>query len=162
MTRWSSEQLKQFQDKSSAALTESGSGSLDKLLPKQKEKNTKSFYEYLGPEDHVQIDIMKYVALVYPEAVCHHSPNEGKRSKFERFLMKLMGVKRGFPDLQIFYPPKSLVIVLEIKTEDRNRKTAATQDQLDWINTLNACGIPAKVTFGFEESRQFIDENLAR
>lgn len=45
---------------------------------------------------------MKYIEMQYPEAMVVHIPNEGRRTPFERFKLKALGVMSGMPDVMIF------------------------------------------------------------
>ncbi len=114
------------------------------------------FDRFLKDEDLLQIAVTQYIQYQYNGAVIYHAPNEGKRSPFERYLMKKMGVKKGFLDLFILYKKK--LIFLELKTEKRRKeKGAVTDEQQAWIDILNYSDIPAKATFGFDESIAFVD-----
>lgn len=115
------------------------------------------FEKYLGPEDHVHIQVCEYVKWKYRGAVVHHSPNAGKRTPFERWKLERLSVSAGFPDLIIFYPQASVkTIALELKAG----KGKATAYQLAWVEHLNAAGIPAKVCTGYEEAIRFIDQQF--
>lgn len=112
------------------------------------------FDKYLKPEDHLQINICNYIAYAYPLAVVHHSPNEGKRTKFEQYLLKLLHVMSGFPDLVILADERRIFFV-ELKTL-KNKSISPTQKW--WIDTLVRFGFDAKVCFGFDEAKEFIDK----
>jgi len=47
---------------------------------------------------------MKYLATKYSGSFVVHIPNEGKRTRFEQFKLKKMGVVAGMPDVMIFDP----------------------------------------------------------
>lgn len=91
----------------------------------------KSFFDYLKPEDHEQIAVIQFLKLQHPEMKFHHSPNEGKRSKFEIFLINLLGVKAGFPDLIIFYEGYNMALELKVG------KNEPTDLQMDWLYLLH-------------------------
>ncbi len=154
MARWTEDQLAQLKNRTKQAIAES-TGDISSLIPKNRGK---SYKDFLGAEDLVQIAIMDYVKLVYPEAVCYHPPNEGKRTKFEQYKINVLGVKAGFPDLFIVY--KNKIIALELKAENRNRNNAVSDAQVEWIMLLNRAGIPSQVAFGFDEGREFIDKHF--
>ena len=116
-----------------------------------------AFTKYLGPEDHLHIQVVNYIKWKYRGAVVHHSPNEGKRSPFERWKIEQLHVSPGFPDLIIFNPPLQLTLAIELKTEKNRRKNP---NQEAWIETLNQTGIPAKKCFGYDEAVQFLDQHL--
>jgi hypothetical protein len=112
--------------------------------------------KYLTSEDHLQIQICHYIRWKYRGAVIHHSPNSGKRTLFEQYKIKALGVSAGFPDILVFYPPKTKIIAVELKAG----KNKATEHQKKWIEFLNDIGIRAKVCTGYEETKSFIDEEL--
>jgi hypothetical protein len=114
------------------------------------------FDKYLGPEDHVQLQVCEYVRLQYRGAEIHHSPNEGKRSKFEQYKISRLGVSSGFPDLFIVYKGKA------IAPELKAGKNKATVNQERWIRVLNDAGIPSKVCTGFDEAKKFIDQEFKK
>lgn len=119
--------------------------------PRQK---VNPFDKYLKPEDHLHIQVCRYIKLQYPGATIYHGPNEGKRSHFERYLMKMLETSPGFPDLLIFY--KTKVIALELKAG----KNKPTDYQLGFIDVFNQVGIPATWVNNFEDARAFIDGHL--
>jgi len=106
------------------------------------------FEKYLGPEDHLQHQIITWLQYQYPKLKYHHSPNEGKRSKFEQFKYKYLGSDSGFPDL--IFPSLELVMELKVKPN----KPSATQD--DWLYFFGSIGWTAAVCYSFEEARSVI------
>lgn len=115
------------------------------------------FDRYLGPEDHVHIQVCNYLRVQYPAAVFYHPPNEGKRSKFEQYKMKVLGVKAGFPDLVIFHAGNNLA--LELKAPKGNK---ATPEQQAWLKLFTEQGWTAEVCKGFEEAKQVIDDFMSK
>jgi hypothetical protein len=131
-------------------------------VPQKQARNYRSnkvnpFDKYLKPEDIFQIQVCSYIKLQYPWVVIHHSPNEGKRSHFERYLMKKLMVSSGFPDLILFCRRKKLVIVLELKTGYNK----PTDNQQFYLELFNEIGIPATWTNTFEKAKYFLDKHLA-
>lgn len=102
------------------------------------------FERYLGPEDHLQHQIITVLKYQYPKLKIHHSPNEGKRSKFEMFKYKYLGSDSGFPDL--LFPSLQLVIELKVKP---NRPS---QSQIEWIEYFRSIGWTAEVCYSFDEA----------
>lgn len=92
------------------------------------------FDKYLKEEDLLQIAVTRYLQLQHPEMKYHHSPNEGKRTPFVRYLIGLLGVKSGFPDLVIFYKGYNMALELKVK------KNFPTQNQWYWLNLLEGNG----------------------
>lgn len=114
------------------------------------------FDKYLGPEDHLHIQVCNYIKFQYPWVVIHHSPNEGKRSAFEKYKLKKLQASSGFPDLILFCRKTKQVIVLELKAG----KNKPTDNQLFYLQLFNEIGIPATWTNDFEEAKSFIDQHL--
>lgn len=77
---------------------------------------TNPYDKYLTKEDRMQESVMKYIATKYPSAFAVHIPNEGKRTRFEQYKLKKMGVMAGMPDLMIFDPRANLSgLAIELK-----------------------------------------------
>lgn len=57
-------------------------------------------------EMHLQAACKRTLEARYSHigACWHHSPNEGKRSSFTGHTLQQMGMRRGWPDLEIMYP----------------------------------------------------------
>ena len=54
-------------------------------------------------EREIHRGIVDYLAAVLPDgSVLHHSPNEGKHRVQYRMLQKSLGMRAGWPDLEIF------------------------------------------------------------
>ena len=69
-----------------------------------------------------------------PGSVYHHSPNEGRHKVQYRVEQRRLGVKSGWPDLEIFCPPKCWIapfdwapVFLEIKTAKGRLSPAQNQ-----------------------------------
>lgn len=95
------------------------------------------FEKYLGKEDKLQSSIIKYLDYKHKDIIYTHPSNEGKRTAYERFKLKILGVKAGVPDLLIFNPNKNyngLAIELKIKYNK------ATPSQIKWLQDLELCG----------------------
>ena len=111
------------------------------------------FSRRLRPEDRLHASVCDYILFKYKGAVIHHSPNEGKRSAFERYLMTVLHVSSGFPDLLVFYQGK--MIAIELKAG----KNKMSPNQQKWIALLSAY-FPSGCCTGFDEASRFIDAEL--
>ena len=112
------------------------------------------YSKYLKPEDHLHIQVMGYIKLQYPKAIPHHSPNEGKRTKFEQYLLKMLGVSSGFPDIFIPEPRGTRCgLFVELKAG----KNKPTENQTKWLNYLSKNNYYAVVCYSFDEARGIID-----
>ena len=57
------------------------------------------FDKYLTKEDHLHLQVVEYLRWQYPNVLFGHWPNEGKRSPFERYKAKKLGMVKGWPDI---------------------------------------------------------------
>lgn len=115
-------------------------------------RNKNPFDKYLTEEDKLHISVVTYVTLQYPNALIHHSPNEGRRTPFERYKVSKLGLKKGFPDLIVIYSGKHLA--LELKSS----KGEATEEQLDWLHNLKSQGWSIGCPRSFDKAKQIIDQ----
>ena len=68
------------------------------------------------PEEALQRAVARYLDLALPkDAVWHHSPNGGARSKAEAGIFKAMGTRAGWPDIEIVW--RGRVFFIELKTD---------------------------------------------
>jgi hypothetical protein len=112
------------------------------------------FLKFMGPEDHLQHQVITWMKFQYPKIKYHHSPNEGKRSKFEQFKYVFLGSDSGFLDL--LFPSLSLVIELKVKPN------GPTKAQLEWLGFFKSIQWRAEVCYSFESSKKVIEEEIAR
>lgn len=119
-------------------------------------KAANPFEKYLGPEDHLHIQVCNYIKIQYPWIVIHHSPNEGKRSHFERYKFKRLHASSGFPDLILFCRKTKQVLVLELKAGNNK----PTDNQLFYLELFNDIGIPATWVNNFDDAKTFIDYHI--
>ena len=94
-------------------------------------KRRNPYWKYVKCETLLQHHVAQYVKLAHKNIMIHHSPNEANRSPFERFLVGIMSVSSGFPDLYLTDGKKDLY--LELKYQDN----VPTQSQKEWICKLN-------------------------
>lgn len=128
-----------------------------------------NYDKHFGPEDHLHIACVRWFALEYPELfpLLLHPQNEGKRSRFERYKFKRMGMQAGWPDLMLMalkytnpvagypgYARLGLAVELKIKP---NKPTTA---QLDKLERLEQEGWKTAVCYSFEEFQKIVREYL--
>lgn len=83
-----------------------------------------------------------------------HVANEtGTANKWIGVRNKQNGVSPGFPDFLVIID--NHLCVIELKRQKNSRPTS---EQLIWLNALESCGIPSRVSKGFEAARDFIEE----
>jgi hypothetical protein len=107
------------------------------------------YAKYLGKEDVLQNQVMRYIGLKYPTALYTHVANEGKRTPFEQYKMKYLGTKPGIPDIMIFDPNKTnngLAIELKAgynKPTPNQKKWLKSLENKNWLavwsNNLDEC-----------------------
>ena len=94
------------------------------------------YAKYLGAEDKLQHAVVRYLDAVHPDLIYTHPSNEGRRTPFERYKLKILGVKAGVPDILIFTPNKKyngLAIELKVKYNK------PTETQAAWLERLKRC-----------------------
>lgn len=112
------------------------------------------YEKYLGPEDKLQRQVMQYIGMQYPKAIITHPANEGKRSKFEQYKLKTLGVTAGIPDLLIFTPNKKYN-GLAIELKSGYNKPRPTQKQ--WLEDLKTCNWFTIWLNNFDDCKLVID-----
>lgn len=87
----------------------------------------------------------------------HHSPNGGLRSRKTAHRMKMMGTRRGFHDLVLFYPRGGFNgFTLELKVG----RGKPTPEQLEWRQYFLDCGFDSRVCSGITAAKQAFREYL--
>ena len=95
------------------------------------------YAKYLGKEDILQTHVMRYISLKYPKALYTHVANEGKRTPFEQYKLKILGTKPGIHDLMIFTPNANKSgLAIELKA-GYNKPTENQKRWLKWLENAN-------------------------
>lgn len=95
--------------------------------------------------------------MQYPKLFITHHPNEGKKSKFEQFLYKILGVKTGMPDLLIFTPSKGFGgLAIELKV-DGKKPTAV---QIECMADLRKCNWLVVVCWSIDEYIKTVNDYI--
>ncbi len=118
----------------------------------------------LRPEDAAMIRIFEYLdkhELLWD--VCHHPPNEGKRTPQQGALMKRMGLRKDTPDIFIMYPAWGYHgLIIEVK--ELNPKTGKygrpTPGQKRKIQKLQELGYCAAFGYGYDATIDIIENYL--
>ena len=114
-----------------------------------------AFYKYLTGEDKLQHNVILYLQMQYPSALWTHTPNEGRRTPFERFKLKYLGAKSGVPDLLIFTPNKKYNgLAIELKYKENK----PTENQKKWLDQLAQNNWLALWLNDFDDCCQIIDK----
>ena len=117
-------------------------------------------FKYITPEGHLQIFVSQYVKFKYPDVLCHHSPNEGKRGNFARWMLDLF-IVRSVPDTMIYrtgYIGKAFYYGLGIELKVKGGKV--TDRQQECMNRLRGAGWHTETLFTFDCAKKVIDNYL--
>lgn len=76
-------------------------------------------------EQKLQIAVMNYIRMAFPDVLVFAVPNGGKRSMIEAALMKKMGVLAGVSDLLLFWNGGHGAI--ELKRPDKTARMSDSQ-----------------------------------
>lgn len=113
------------------------------------------YMRYLGPEDHLHRAVLNYIGLQYPKALITHPANEGKRSPFERFKLKYLGVTSGIPDILIFTPSNQFNgLAIELKAGYNK----PSPNQKKWLKDLESCNWFTVWLNDFDKCKIVIDQ----
>ena len=105
------------------------------------------------------IEWCKWQKVKYPELdMIIHIANEGKRNPRTGAELKRMGLRKGFPDLQLLVPNKQYsALFIELKTDKTKR---LSKEQKEWLEKLNSFGYKAVRCNGADEAIEVIKEYL--
>ena len=113
------------------------------------------FAKYLGKEDVLQNQVMRYLGLKYPKTLFTHVANEGKRTPFEQYKMKYLGTKPGIPDIMIFEPNETKNgLAIELKAGYNK----PTENQRKWLKELENNNWVAVWSINLDECIEIIDK----
>ncbi len=116
------------------------------------------YLKYLGPEDKLHRAVLDYIKLAYPKALVTHPANEGRRTKFEQFKLKYLGVTSGIPDILCFTPKGNFNgLAIELKTGYNK----PTENQKKWLEALKNNGWYAIWTNNLTDTQTEIDNYFA-
>ena len=113
----------------------------------------------------MQRALVNYIRLQYPKVFMCHIPNEGKRTKFEQYKAKVLGIIAGMPDVMMFNPRydktdgvlnviKYVGLVIELKIKPNK----PTDNQLAVLANLKALGWSTHVCYSFDEAKLIVDD----
>ena len=102
-----------------------------------------NFLKYFGPEDHFQYRTATWLKVQYPKLTWWHTPNEGKRTHFDRFKAECFGIRSGVSDIIIICPiPEHKGLCIELKST-----TKPTENQLRFLHDMQSCGFDILVSY---------------
>lgn len=106
-------------------------------------------------EEAFHVQVAQYLHLALPDgAVWHHSPNEGRRGWKAQRAIKAMGVRKGWPDIEIVWQGRVYFVELKVKP---NRPSKA---QRETLAALEAAGCPVVVAYRLDEVAGFLGGHL--
>lgn len=106
------------------------------------------FRKFLTKENLFHEAVITYFKVQHPKIFITHHPNESKKTAFERFLYKILGVKTGIPDILIFTPRKGFNgLAIELKIKPNKPSTI----QNECMNELKACNWRVEVAYDINE-----------
>jgi len=107
-------------------------------------------------EEQQQIELVNWVHRIYPAqwSKLHHSPNGGQRSASTGHKMKMMGTRKGFPDL-VLYEKRGTHCGLVIEMKTRTGRVAP--EQMEWKTWLTDCGFDCYVARGLDDAKAIFE-----
>lgn len=126
------------------------------------------YEKFLSIEDRLHHAIIQYLRLQYPKIIFFHSPNEGKRTKFEQFKLSYLGGNNvKTPDLAIMQPNKDWHgLFLEIKSKNPYKENGLLytnkhiEVQAKLLLNLEKYHYHAVFTWSFDDAKQIIDNYM--
>jgi len=107
-------------------------------------------------ESNQQEIVIKYLRLVYPDALYCASAGGMRTSYLQAVKMKRTGYVKGFPDLFIYEPRGAFYgLAIEMKKE---KGGIASPEQKRWQEQLRNRGYASYICKGSEEAIKVIDE----
>ncbi|BBA17071.1 hypothetical protein STAT_133 [Blattabacterium cuenoti STAT] len=120
----------------------------------------KNWYKnFLGKEQLLHSSVCDYLDYKYPHIFYFHPHNESKRSFYERFLIKVMRLRPGMPDLLVPMPnfKKGITgMALEFKIKPNK----LTRNQIKIMNILNSYNWNVNICYSFDQAKIYIDQYL--
>ena len=123
-------------------------------------------------EHHEQIKLVNYLSVLERQGkiiTFFAIPNGGSRNKMEAVNLKREGVKAGVSDMQVILKDK--VLFIEMKRPPKRLKSgklsysgiSVSDNQKEFIDRVRGSKVcKAKVCYGFNEAREFVDDELER
>lgn len=87
-------------------------------------------------EQKLQIAVVNYIRMAFPDVLCFAVPNGGKRSVIEAAMLKKMGVLAGVSDLLLFW--NGGYAAIELKRPDKN--ASMSPSQIEFAETWRKLG----------------------
>jgi hypothetical protein len=106
-------------------------------------------------EQELHFQVADYLRLALPtQTVWHHSPNEGRRRPQYNKKLARLGLRAGWPDIEIVH--KGRIIFIELKTP----KGRVSPAQKQCHNDLMLAGAVVKICRSFQEVQDFLTMSI--
>ncbi|AWU42792.1 VRR-NUC domain-containing protein [Blattabacterium punctulatus] len=117
------------------------------------------WYNTLGKEQLLHSSVCDYLDYEYPNIFYFHPHNEARRTPYERFLIKVMRLRPGLPDILVPIPKKGRTgMALELKIKPNK----LTENQIHIIDIFNSYNWKVNVCYDFDEAKIYIDQYLKK
>ncbi|AWU39909.1 VRR-NUC domain-containing protein [Blattabacterium punctulatus] len=117
------------------------------------------WYNTLGKEQLLHSSVCDYLDYEYPHIFYFHPHNEARRTPYERFLIKVMRLRPGLPDILVPIPKKGRTgMALELKIKPNK----LTENQIHIIDIFNSYNWKVNVCYDFDEAKIYIDQYLKK
>lgn len=113
-------------------------------------------------ETQHQISLMQWWTAVHahyglPISALYHAPNEGLRTNMYGAKLKKLGLRKGFPDIQLLTPSGGYgMLFIELKSEHGK----PTPEQAEYLDYLRSRGYAACLCYGWDAARRCIEDYL--
>lgn len=115
------------------------------------------YFRYLTKEQKMHAAFMNYARLQYPNELITHYPNEGKRTKFEQYLIKVLGIKSGMPDVMVYKNNnKYCGLAIELKVGSNE----PTKNQMECLDRLEMNGWCTRVGYTLDSCIEELDKYM--
>lgn len=115
------------------------------------------YEKFLTKENRFQRAVAQWLKMQYPDLVWWHTPNEGKRTSFESWLAKVLGIRAGVSDIVILEPNKTHHgLLIELKVGPNK----LTEKQAQFLTECSAKGYATHVCYDIEAFMDIVNSYL--
>lgn len=126
---------------------------------------TNPFDKYLTKEQVEHSTLCNWLRLQYPKLLWWHTPNESRKTPFERYLVSMMGVKKGVSDFIIIEKRGGFNgLVIELKAKDvkvfKKDMSCYYPEQQEFLKRMSENNFYSCFCSGFEDAKTVIDNYM--